>query len=579
MQSESYSAGVLIGLVSAFSGWLISSLWQKARAIAANTRVESAKDVELATLRERSVRVVALESELETTRHGHQAADSALAELRASAAGEFSRLKAELASQTEAASRLLAERDVARASTVRAEGLIASLREDNGRMAAERGAAEDLVARLDAERGQLGTDLGALRNEFASVSQELVDLRARAEKDRERSEAEMRLLLDAKASLTEQFKTLANDILEEKSKRFAEQNQSSLNNLLEPLRHKLGEFQGKVEEVYVQESKDRSALQEQVRSLVTLNKTLSDDAKNLTQALKGSSKTQGGWGEMILERVLELSGLRKGIEYTAQESQTRTDGTRAVPDVVIHLPEARQLVVDSKVSLVAYERCMAAVSDEQRDAALRAHIDSVRNHIRTLSEKRYQDLNGIQSPDFVLAFIPIEPAFMLAVTNDSALFQEAWDRNVLLVSPSTLLFVVRTVAHLWRQEAQTRNAQEIAKRGAELYDKLAGFVGDLQNLGVRLKQARDAYESAESKLVTGRGNVIRQAEMLRSLGVKPAKALPVSLVGSAHPDESDGPESQVAATESLAGLTQPVSTRLSCSGAVGSSYGTTDDAA
>jgi DNA recombination protein RmuC len=542
MQSESYWTAVLASLVAALIGWLLSGLRQKARANAANARAESAKDVELATLRERALRLMALESELEIARQGHQAADAALADLRASAAGELNRLKAELASASQVASRLLAERDEARASSARAEGLIATLREDNSRTAAERGAAEELVARLDGERGQLSTELASLRNEFNSVSQELVDLRARAEKDREGFESQLQLLLDAKASLTEQFKVLATDILEEKSKRFAEQNQSTLNTLLEPLRNKLGEFQSKVEEVYVQEGKDRSALQEQIRGLVTLNKTLSDDAKNLTEALKGSSKAQGGWGEIVLERVLELSGLRRGIEYVAQESQTRPDGTRAVPDVVIHLPEARQLVVDSKVSLVAYERCVTASDDEAREASLRAHLDSVRSHIRALSEKRYEDLNGIQSPDFVLAFIPIEPAFMLAVTNDSTLFQEAWDRNVLLVSPSTLLFVVRTVAHLWRQEAQTRNAQEIARRGAELYDKLAGFVGDLQSVGTRLKQAREAYDLAESKLATGRGNVIRQAEMLRSLGVKPAKALPAPLVESALCDEAEAAE-------------------------------------
>lgn len=262
--------------------------------------------------------------------------------------------------------------------------------------------------------------------------------------------------------------------------------------------------------------------------------------------MKGSSKAQGGWGEVVLERVLELSGLRKGIEYVAQESQSRDDGSRAMPDVVIQLPDDRRLVVDAKVSLVAYERYTAAADDPERGTAVRSHLDSVRSHIRSLSEKRYQDLYGIKSPDFVLAFVPIEPAFILAVTHDTNLFQEAWERNVLLVSPSTLLFVVRTVAHLWRQEAQTRNAQEIAKRGAELYDKLAGFVGDLQNIGTRLKQAREAYDSAEAKLTTGRGNVIRQAEMLRSLGVKPGKVLPPTLVAVAQDDEDSPEEADVA---------------------------------
>ena len=219
-----------------------------------------------------------------------------------------------------------------------------------------------------------------------------------------------------------------------------------------------------------------------------------------------------------------------------QDSQVREDGSRAQPDVVINLPEERKLVVDSKVSLLAYERYASAETDEERPIALRQHVDSIRSHIKSLSDKQYQAVYG-KSLDFVLAFVPIEPAFMLAVTNDNELFMDAWRRNVLLVSPSTLLFVVRTVAHLWRQEAQSRNAQDIAKRGAELYDKLCGFVEDLQLVGNRLSQARKAYDSAHSKLAIGRGNVIRQAEMLRDMGVKPSKALPQALVDIASSED------------------------------------------
>jgi DNA recombination protein RmuC len=585
----------MVGLIALMAGiaavWFLSSLRQKARNDEVIAGAHAAKDIELATLRERlrageeqahdaaerarqaeaearrlvgdldtasndiamlnerASRVVNLEGELQGSKQLRQAADTALADLRESTSGELSRLRAELASQGEASERLLAERDEARAALRISDKAVGDLRQDNGRMTAELDAAASVAKQVRTEREQLDLELAGLRGEFNRVSEELVDLKARAEKDRESADAQLQLLLDAKATLAEQFKLLASDILEEKSKRFAEQNQTSLTTLLEPLRQKLGEFQGKVEEVYVQEGKDRSALQEQVRNLVTLNKALSDDAKNLTQALKGSSKAQGGWGEVVLERVLELSGLRKGIEYVAQESQTRDDGSRAMPDIVIHLPEDRRLVVDAKVSLIAYERFSSAADDAERGTAARAHLDSVRTHIRTLSEKRYQDLYDIKSPDFVLAFVPIEPAFMLAVTHDNNLFQEAWERNVLLVSPSTLLFVVRTVAHLWRQEAQTRNAQEIAKRGAELYDKLAGFVGDLQNIGARLKQAREAYDSAESKLVTGRGNVIRQAEMLRSLGVKPSKALPATLIAAASDEEVGVNESRVLPVE------------------------------
>ncbi|HEX7638753.1 MAG TPA: DNA recombination protein RmuC, partial [Burkholderiaceae bacterium] len=389
--------------------------------------------------------------------------------------------------------------------------------------------ASALEAELAAQRRARET----AETRIAELGRELAELGTRAEAEREHAGEKLRMLEEAKAALSDQFKSLANDILEEKAKRFAEQNQSSLGTLLDPLRAQLSEFKGKVEEVYVQEGKDRSALAEQVRQLMALNQTLSRDANNLTQALKGSSKTQGNWGELILERVLEASGLVKGREYHVQDSQLSEDGRRLQPDVVLHLPEERRLVVDAKVSLVAYDRFVAAATEDERAAAARQHLLSVKEHVKGLSAKRYQDLYGLKSLDMVVMFVPIEPAFMLAVTNDDALFMDAWQRNVLLVSPSTLLFVVRTIANLWRQEAQSRNAQEIAKKGADLYDKLAAFVADLQNVGARLKQAQAAYDEAEKKLATGRGNVIRQAEALRKLGVKNGKALPAALVDAA----------------------------------------------
>ena len=358
----------------------------------------------------------------------------------------------------------------------------------------------------------------------AALAQELeAERRAAAEK--------LRLLEDARQQLTEQFKNLANEILEEKSRRFTDQNQAQLAGLLEPLKMRLAEFQRKVEEAYVNEGKDRTALAEQVRQLMALNQTLSREARQLTEALKGSSKTQGTWGELVLERVLEASGLRRGEEYEVQVSHTDGEGRRLQPDVVIRLPEGRHLVIDAKVSLNAYEDYTAATDENARQAALKRHLDSVRTHMKGLSQRRYEELYGVGSLDFVLLFVPIEPAFMLAVTHDRDLFMDAWQRNVLLVSPSTLLFVVRTVAHLWRQEQQNQNAQEIAKRGAELYDKLAGFVADLQALGQRLEQARSEYDKAMGKLATGKGNLLRRAESLRELGVKPGKNLPLGLLG------------------------------------------------
>lgn len=410
----------------------------------------------------------------------------------------------------------------------KAEGQVETARL-NERLAA----VQEDIRRIESEK----TSLAGLRDQHAAerqrLSNQVTELNTMLEAERKQTTEKLQLLKNAEEQLSDRFKALASEILEDKSKRFTEQNKTNLDQLLEPLKVRLTEFQGKVHEVYVQEGKDRSALAEQVKQLLALNNQLSKDAHNLTVALKGQSKAQGNWGELILERVLEASGLRKGHEYVVQESHAREDGSRAQPDVIVRLPEDRHLIIDAKVSLTAYEEYANAETDPRRDAAVKRHMDSVRVHIRELSEKNYQQLHGTQSPDFVLMFIPVEPAFMLAISHDSELWQEAWKKNVLLVSPSTLLFVVRTVAHLWRQEQQSRNAQEIANRGAELYDKLAGFVEDLDSLGTKLQQAQKAYDGAYSKFTGGRGNVIRQAEMLKQLGIKPSRQLPQRLVDAA----------------------------------------------
>ena len=374
-----------------------------------------------------------------------------------------------------------------------------------------------------------------LQSRLAEVRAALAVSQAALAAEREQSAEKLALLQDARNQLTHQFQALAQDILEEKSRRFSEQNQTALGQMLEPLRSRLQEFQGKVETAYVSESKDRSALAEQVRQLMGLNQQLNQRASDLTRALTSQNKAQGNWGELVLERVLEASGLRRGQEYEVQESHVREDGTRAQPDVVIHLPEGRHLVVDAKMSLNAYLDHVNADDEVSREAATRRHLDSVRAHIKGLSEKSYQDLYGIKSLDFVLMFIPVEPAFMLATSQDAELWQDAWKRNVLLVSPSTLLFVVRTVAHLWRQEQQTRNAQDIARRGAELYDKFVGFAEALEQVGSRLQQAQKAYDDAHKRLASGRGSLVRQAEMLRELGVKPSKQLSEPLREAADP--------------------------------------------
>jgi DNA recombination protein RmuC len=384
----------------------------------------------------------------------------------------------------------------------------------------------------DIEVGRLSEQLKQQERQFA---QQLAA-------ERQQSIEKLALLTDARAQLSDQFKTLANDILEEKTKRFTEQNQTNISQLLTPLSEKIKSFQQKVEEVYVQEGKDRSALSEQVRLLMGLNQQLSDDTGKLTRALTTSAKAQGDLGEMILEKILEASGLRKDEEYFVQNSFRNEDSRQVRPDVIVKLPENKHLIIDSKVSLTAYNDYVNAETDEARKFALGRHMESIRRHIKELAEKNYQSLHQLQSIDFVCMFVPIEGAFMAAISNDSELWGSSYERNVLLVSPSTLLFVVRTVAHLWRQERQTQNVAEIVKRGAELYDKFVGFVDDLKDVGDRMEQAKASYSQAFSKLSTGKGNVIRQAEMLKLLGVKPKKNLPAELVETSVEDEPLLPE-------------------------------------
>jgi DNA recombination protein RmuC len=342
---------------------------------------------------------------------------------------------------------------------------------------------------------------------------------------------------EAKTVLSDQFKNLANEILEEKSKRFAEQNQQNLDILLKPLQEKLTDFRKQVDETYQSEARERFALKQEVEKLAGLNLRMTDETRALTNALKGESKTQGDWGELVLETILENSGLRKGEEYLVQDTQTISDGSRLQPDVVIRLPESKHLVIDSKVSITAYTRYIQADDDSIKTAELNSHVLSIKQHIQGLSAKNYQDLYGVGSIDFVLMFIPIEPAFLAAMRHAPDIYQEALKKNIVIVCPSTLLATVRTVAHLWRQEHQNRNAQEIARQCASLYDKFVGFVEDLDKVGQRLEQAQISYSDAVGKLKTGRGNLIRTAENVKKLGVKPNKSLPSKLTDVADDDE------------------------------------------
>jgi DNA recombination protein RmuC len=373
---------------------------------------------------------------------------------------------------------------------------------------------------------RLGEELTRIKSELAQTSTTL-------NLERSQSEEKLTLLTNARETLSAQFRSLASDILEEKSKRFTELNKVNLDQVLTPLEKQLQEFQARIEHFHTHDNTDRAKLTAQIENLHKLNRQLSDDAQNLASALKGSTKTQGNWGELILERVLELSGLRKGIEYELRGNRNREDGTQGQPDVVVHMPDQKQLVIDAKVSLNAYTEYTLADTDETRQAALARHIHSVRTHIKGLSAKNYHALDGLESLDFVIMFVPIEPAFALAVGQDNKLWEEAWNKNVLLVSPTMLFFVVRTINYLWNQEKQNRSVQEIAKRGAELYDKLVGFVDEFKEIGKKLDQAKAAHSEAFGRFSTGRGNAIWQANQLRELGVKPSKLFPADLTADA----------------------------------------------
>ncbi len=428
----------------------------------------------------------------------------------------------------------------------RADGELAQAQaESAAKLAAAETRAEQAQA-LERELTQLRNDQAQLRALLASAETELKG-------ERQQSAEKIELLGKAREALSNEFKALAAQVLDEKTKKFSEQSEKDMSNLLGPLKTKLEEFKQQVDNGRLQDVRDRTALAEQVNQLAKLNQALSDDAKNLTKALVGDSKTQGNWGELVLETILEASGLREGHEFVVQHSANNDEGNSRRPDVVVQLPGNRQLVIDSKVSLTAYEALVSEEDESQQKKRLDEHLASIRRHIGGLSDKKYHLLyEGVQSLDFVLMFIPLEPAFMTAISNDKSLFMSAWEKNVLLVSPSTLLFVVRTVAHLWRQESQNRNAQEIAKRGAELYDKLALFADSMEALGDRLRQAQDSYSEATSRLSTGKGNLIRQAEMLKDLGVKPTKQISKKFV------DADGEGTQSEGAKALPGLPQQV---------------------
>lgn len=335
---------------------------------------------------------------------------------------------------------------------------------------------------------------------------------------------------------TKEFENLANKILDEKSEKFTKSNKENIENILTPLNKKIKEFEEKVEKSQKENISIHSALKEQLLNLQTQNLKITQEAENLTKALKGDSKMQGNWGELVLERVLEKSGLEKDREYSVQQSFVRQDGSRVMPDVIIHLPDGKKMVVDSKVSLTDYERYTNA-EEEDKPKFLKDHINSLRRHVEQLSAKKYEDLYEMESPDFVLMFVPIEPAFAIAINEDNSLYNKAFEQNIVIVTPSTLLATLRTIDSMWSNEKQQRNAIEIAKQAGALYDKFEGFVSDLTKVGKKMDEAKTEYRGAMNKLVEGRGNIVTTIEKLKKMGAKAKKSLPEPILKRAHEDD------------------------------------------
>ena len=382
---------------------------------------------------------------------------------------------------------------------------------------------------LEDEKKELRTEKEQLGNEIVRYQSDLEHLSLKNKE--QKGEVEQ-----LQEKFTKEFENLANKILDEKSTKFTEQNQKNIKSILSPLQEKIKTFEDKVEKSQKESISMHSALKEQLLNLQNQNLKITQEAENLTKALKGDSKMQGNWGELVLERVLEKSGLEKDREYSVQQSFTLEDGTRVLPDVIIHLPDGKKMVVDSKVSLTDYERYINT-EDDLQEKFLKDHINSIRKHVDQLSAKKYEDLYEMESPDFVLMFIPIEPAFAIAINQDTSLYNKAFEQNIVIVTPSTLLATLRTIDSMWNNEKHQKNAIEIARQAGALYDKFEGFVSDLTRVGKKMDEAKTEYKGAMNKLVEGRGNLVTSVEKLKKMGAKAKKSIPEPFLKRAQEDD------------------------------------------
>ncbi len=426
------------------------------------------------------------------------------------------------------------------------EAKIAELQEKIREVSAELAREKERAEQLGELRQRLKLQeetIDQLRERCSGHEVHISRLNTTLEKDRNQAEEKMALIREARAELTSQFRLLAQEVLEEKGKAFGEMSRSGLKALLDPFRDQLNEFRQKVDSVYVHEAKERASLKHQIETLSQLNQQINQEAVNLTRALKGDKKAQGSWGELILERVLEQSGLRKGIEYDTQGGFRDAAGKLYKPDVVVHLPDEKDVVIDSKVSLVAYER-YATGQDDADGKAIGEHIRAMKTHIDGLNAKDYSSLKGLRSLDFVLMFVPIEGAFVAAFRADDTLFSYAFERKIVVVTPSTLLATLRTIENIWRYERQNQNAQAIVSRAGAMYDKLRLFVESMEKLGKQIDTVGDTYDEAMNRLVRGKGNLISQASRFSGMGVPVKKPLPRSITEQAEVD-MPGPDPEL----------------------------------
>jgi DNA recombination protein RmuC len=391
---------------------------------------------------------------------------------------------------------------------------------------------EERVNHLQNEKVRLSNQLELVEAQKEQHLQSLAKAEVEFTNLREKLAMQKQEMEDLQKKFITEFENIANKILKKNSEEFTAANLKNIGDVLTPLKEKIQLFEKKVEDTYQNGLKDQTDLKAELKKLYDLNTKISEEANNLTKALKGDVKKQGNWGEVVLERILERSGLNEGEQgYQKQFSDISEDGKRIQPDIVIYLPDSKHIIIDSKVSLIAYERAVNSTTEEERILRVKEHLQSLKSHIKGLSEKHYQTAKSLNSPDFVLLFIPIESSFSLAIQEDQELFSFAWDQKVVIVSPSTLLATLRTISSIWQQENQTRNAMEIARQGGALYDKFAGFISDMENIGKNIESTRKTYDLAMNKLSTGSGNLINRVESIKKLGAKTTKELPTNLLG------------------------------------------------